>query len=68
MGVIAPVCLAEFFAFKALALVAVGLVGYLYWLGIKEKRAQRRDREWLESKRREIKEKAARKFEPPLGV
>ena len=49
-----PVCLADFFAIKAMAAVAVGVVVYLYWSGFQEKRAQRRDREWLENKRREI--------------
>ena len=59
MGQYIPVCLAEFFAVKALAFLAVGLIVYLYWSGIKEKRAQRQEREWLESKRRELRAKPA---------
>jgi|CZKM01.1.fsa_nt_gi hypothetical protein len=58
-----PVCLAEFFAIKAMALLAVGIVVYLYWTGFQEKRAQRRDRKWLENKRRELKAKAGNKSE-----
>jgi hypothetical protein len=63
MGHYIPVCLAEFFAIKAIAFLAAGLVAYLYWTGIQEKRTQRRDREWLENKRREIKAKAGNKSE-----
>src|SRR5665811_567111 len=65
MGAIAPVCLADFAAIKVLALLALGLVAYLYWSGFSEKRAERRDRKWLESRRREFKEKAAAKPAPP---
>jgi hypothetical protein len=54
----APVCLAEFFAIKALAFLAVSMMVYLYWSGVKERRAQRQEREWLENKRREIKSKS----------
>ena len=65
MGALIPVCLAEMFAVKAVALLVLGFVAYLYWTGIRDKRAQRRQRQWLEDKRRELKEKAARKVEPP---
>jgi hypothetical protein len=61
MGKLIPICLADFMAIKVLALVALGLVGFLYWTGFKEKRNQRRERQWLESKRRELKAKAAHK-------
>ena len=67
MGAIAPVCLADFAAINVLALLALGLVAYLYWSGFSEKRAERRDRKWLESRRREFKEKAAAKPAPPHG-
>jgi hypothetical protein len=68
MGAHIPVYLADLFAVKALALLAVGIVVYLYWLGFQEKRAQRRDRQWLESRRRSIKAKESPKSEPPPGV
>jgi len=58
-----PICLADFFAIKAIAVLAAGLVVYLYWSGVSEKRAQRREREWLENKRRELKAKAGGKSE-----
>ena len=61
MGKPFPICLADFMAIKALALVAVGAVAFLYWTGFKERRNQRREREWLEAKRRELKAKAAHK-------
>ena len=63
MGAHIPVCLAELFAIKALAFLMVSLIVYLYWLGVKEKRAQRREREWLENRRRELKAKAANRSE-----
>lgn len=68
MHALIPICLADFFAIKALAVLVLGLVAYLYWTGLREKREQRRDRRWLETKRREIKERAARKAEqlPPV--
>ena len=59
MGQYIPVCLAEFFAVKALAFLAFVLMAYLYWSGIKEKRARRQEREWLENKRRELRAKTA---------
>jgi hypothetical protein len=68
MGHDIPICLAAFFAIKAIALLAAGLVVYLYWLGIKEKREQRREREWLENRRRELKAKTPNKSELPPGV
>lgn len=61
MGYCIPVCLADFFAIKALALAALGLVVFLYWTGFKERRNQRRERRWLEDRRRELKEKTASK-------
>jgi len=68
MGLIIPVCLGEIFGLKVLALLAVSVVVYLYWTGIKEKRAERRQRKWLEDKRREIKAKAEKeKSAPPPG-
>jgi len=63
MGQYIPICLAEFFAIKAIAFLAFGLIVVLYWSGVQEKRAQRRDREWLENKRRELRAKAANKSE-----
>ena len=68
MVAIAPVCLAEFFGIKVIALIALGIVAYLYWTGFKEKRTLRRDREWLEARRREIKAKAAKKITLPPGA
>ena len=56
-----PVCLAEFFAVKGIAFLVLGLIVYLYWSGIKEKRAQRREREWLANRRRELRAKAGNK-------
>src|ERR1039458_9784990 len=56
-----PVCLPAVLGNKAIALLAVGIVVYLYWTGFQEKRAQRRDRKWLENKRRELKAKAGNK-------
>jgi hypothetical protein len=55
--------MAELFAIKALAFLVVSLIVYLYWSGVKEKRAQRREREWLENRRRELKAKAANRSE-----
>jgi hypothetical protein len=63
MGHYIPVCLAEFAAVKGIALLAVGVVVYLYWSGVKEKRAQRQEREWLENRRRELRAKADNKPE-----
>ena len=61
-------CLAEFFAVKAMALLALALVLYLYWSGVNEKRAQRREREWLENKRRDLKARPPNKSEAPPGA
>ena len=63
MGQYIPICLAEMFAIKAIAFLAACLMGYLLWLGLKEKLAQRRERKWIENKRRELREKAANKSE-----
>jgi hypothetical protein len=63
MGQYIPICLAEFFAIKALAFLAFVLMAYLYWSGVKEKRAQRQERQWLEDKRRELRSKAGGKPE-----
>jgi len=60
-----PVCLAEFAAIKGIAVLAVGLVAYLYWSGIRDKINQRRERQWLENRRRELREKAANNAAPP---
>jgi hypothetical protein len=65
MGTLIPVYLADMFGVKAIAFLAVVLVVYLFWTGIKEKRAQRRERQWLENKRRQVKKQAARETEPP---
>jgi hypothetical protein len=65
MGAFVLVGLANTFAIKGLALLALGIVAYLYWLGIREKREERRRRQWLENRRRELKEKATMKAEPP---
>jgi cbb3-type cytochrome oxidase subunit 3 len=61
MGYRIPICLADFLAIKALALLALAVVAYLYWTSFKEKRLRRREREWLEARRRELKEKTAGK-------
>ena len=65
MGALVPVCLADFFAIKALAFLAFAAVVYLYWTSLREKREQRRDRQWLENRRRELKEKTASQAEHP---
>jgi membrane protein implicated in regulation of membrane protease activity len=53
------------FGIKVLAFLACVLVVYLYWTSLRERLEKRRQRRWLEDKRRELKEKAARKAEPP---
>ena len=63
MGPYIPICLAEFAAIKGIAFVACGVVVYLYWSGVKEKRAQRQERKWLENRRRELRAKADNKPE-----
>ena len=65
MGAFIPVFLAEGFAIKALAVLALGLVAYLYWTGFKEKRAERRHRRWQEDKRREFEARLGQTKEPP---
>jgi hypothetical protein len=54
-----PICLAEFLAIKGIAVLAFGLIAYLFWSGVREKRDQRRERQWLEERRRALKEKVA---------
>ena len=61
MGQYIPICLAEFLAIKGIAALAFGLIVLLYWSGLKEKRDQRRERKWLENRRRELKAKTANK-------
>jgi hypothetical protein len=61
MGDRFPICLADFFAIKVVALLALGMVVFLYWSAFKEKRERRRERQWLENRRRELKEKMAHK-------
>ena len=68
MGVHIPICLAEFFAIKAMALVAAGVVAYLYWSAIRERLDRRRERKWLEDKRRELKAKTADESKTPPGA
>jgi hypothetical protein len=63
MGQYVPICLADFLAIKGIAFLAFGLVIVLYWSGVKERRAQRRERKWLENKRRELRAKTANKSE-----
>jgi hypothetical protein len=65
MGHYIPICLADFFAIKAIAFLAFGVIVLLYWSGVKEKRAQRRERKWLEDKRRELREKGGNKPQDP---
>ncbi len=65
MGLLIPVFLAEGFAIKAVAFLAVCLVVYLWWTGIREKHEQRRLRRWREQRRREVLEKAEPKKQPP---
>jgi hypothetical protein len=57
MGAFITVCLADFIGVKIIAVLGALLVAYLYWLGIREKMDRRREREWLENKRRELTEK-----------
>jgi len=64
MGKFIPVCLAEFLAIKGIALIALGLVGYLWWSGFKEKRDRRREQAWLENRRRELREKTQTRAAP----
>ncbi len=66
MGALSPICLADYAAVKGIAVLALVLVAYLYWTGFKEKRNRRRERKWLEHRRRELKDKAA-SAPPPSG-
>jgi hypothetical protein len=59
MGKFIPICLADFLAIKGIALLALALVGCLWWWVFKEGRDRRRERVWLENRRRELREKAA---------
>ena len=68
MSEFTPFCLADFFAVKGIAFLACVLVVYLFWSGLRERREQRRRRQWLENKRRELKQKAAKQTEPPRTV
>ena len=65
MGYMIPVILAEALALKALAVVALCLVLYLYWTGLREKRAVRRHRAWQAMKRREYDERLAQERNQP---
>jgi heme exporter protein D len=65
MGAFIPVCLADAFGIKALAVPALCLVAYLYCTGLREKRELRRERRMQEQRRRETQEKAAQQREPP---
>jgi hypothetical protein len=58
MGKLIPICLAEFMVIKGMALIGLALVGYLWWLGFKEKRDRRREQAWLESRRSELRKQA----------
>ena len=53
MGIVIPVCLADFAGLKGVAAIALGLIAYLYWLSFREKRELRRQRRELERRRRE---------------
>ena len=65
MGKFILIGLADFIAIKGMALIALLLVGYLWWSGFKEKRDQRRERAWLEKRRRELEEESKAKAVPP---
>ena len=52
MGIAIIVCWAEFIAIKGVAVIAFGLIAYLYWLSFREKRLQRRQRREAEQRRR----------------
>jgi len=65
MGKFIPICLADFLAIKGIALIALLVVGYLWWSGFKEKRDQRRERAWLENRRRELTAESKAKAVPP---
>jgi hypothetical protein len=65
MGVFVSVFLADAFAIKAMAFLALCLVAYLYWTSFREKREERRHRRWQEGKRREFAEKEALRKQPP---
>jgi hypothetical protein len=55
MGSLIPVnsiCLAEYGVIKGMAVVAFGVVAYLYWSELREKRERRRQQRALEERRR----------------
>jgi len=60
-----PVLLAEALALKALAVLALCLVAYLYWTSIREKLEQRRHRRWQEQRRRDYEQKLAQEQKVP---
>jgi cbb3-type cytochrome oxidase subunit 3 len=62
------VCLADFAAIKGIAVLALVLVAYLYWANLREKRERRRERQWLEDRRRALKENADNKSSPPTRL
>ena len=49
---LSSVCLAEYGAIKGLAVVALGIVIYLYWSSFQEKRERRRQRRAMEQRQR----------------
>ncbi len=65
MGAFVPVCLADMFLIKAIALVALGLVAYLYWTSLREKWGRRRQRRLSGESRRTHAEQAAQNVKPP---
>ena len=65
MGALIPGWFADMFVIKAFAVLALVLVAYLYWTGLRDKLERRRQRKWHEDKRRELREKAAQKAAPP---
>lgn len=65
MGALIPVCFADMFVVKAFTALALVLVAYLYWTGLRDKLERRRQRKWHENKRREHEKRAAQKVAPP---
>jgi hypothetical protein len=65
MGKNIPICLADFLAIKGIALFALALVSYLCWSGCKEMLRRRRERVWLENRRRELREKTEAEADLP---
>jgi membrane protein implicated in regulation of membrane protease activity len=55
MGILlalSSVCLAEYGAIKGLAVIALGIIVYLFWSSFQEKRERRRQRRAMEQRRR----------------